>query len=278
MSEHSRRLIFAASVFLVIVSPLYERTLMPATHLFDGTSLAGWHTVGHAAWRVDAGTIAASAKSDSGGWLILDKGYEDFILKFAFQCTPCEGGVLLRDAPVEGSNTSGLYVPLSGPDAASIYRVTLDAQGRELDRKPISARKPRNSLARITSLQDGWKEFSILLHGALAVDGQSPAANDTGGRYGQIALGITNGDLRVKDISVDNLLERHLGLPDEVTGKGFRRVQLTDRYYSEGITAGDFNHDGKMDIVAGPYYYPGPDFKTGVEIYPPRTYSIGSAN
>jgi hypothetical protein len=33
-----------------------------------------------------------------------------------------------------------------------------------------------------------------------------------------------------------------------------------------------------MDIVAGPYYYPGPNFQTGVEIYAPRTYSIGAAS
>jgi hypothetical protein len=278
MTEHSRRLILAASVFLILVPGSQEETLTTTAHPFDGTSLGGWHTLGAATWRTESGTIAASAKSGSGGWLVLDKGYEDVILKFAFNCTSCDGGVLLRDAPLDGGNTSGLYVPLSGPDAANVYRVRLDGQGKELDRKLISARKPRNSLAQIASRPDGWSEFSMLLHGALAVDGQGPGARDTGSRYGQLALGITNGDLRVKDIALDNLLNRHLGLPDEVTGKGFRRVQLTDRYYSEGITAGDFNHDGKMDIVAGPYYYPGPDFQTGVEIYAPRTYSIGSAN
>ena len=89
---------------------------------------------------------------------------------------------------------------------------------------------------------------------------------------------FSSGDLRIKDIALDNLLNRRLGLPTEVTGQGFRRVQLTDRYYSEGITAGDFNHDGVMDVVAGPYYYPGPSFQTAVEIYPPRTYSIRAAD
>jgi hypothetical protein len=278
MSEHSRRLIIAASVFLLFVPTFRGETPTTTAHPFDGTSLVGWHTLGAATWHAESGAIAASAKSGSGGWLILDKGYEDVILKFAFQCASCDGGVLLRNAPLDGANTSGLYIPLSGPDAANLYRVTLDGQGKELDRKLISARKPRNSLAQITPLPGGWNDFSMLLHGILTVDGQGPAARDTGSRYGQLALGITNGDLRVKDIALDNLLNRRLGLPDEITGKGFRRVQLTDRYYSEGITAGDFNHDGKMDIVAGPYYYPGPDFQTGVEIYAPRAYSIGSAN
>ena len=230
MTEHSRRLILAASVALLLVPVSQEATLTTTVHPFDGTSLGGWHTLGAATWRVESGAITASAKSGSGGWLILDKGYEDIIFKFSFQCGSCEGGVLLRNAPLDAGNTSGLYVPLAGTDAANVYRVTLDGQGKELDRKLISARKPRNSLAQITPLPDGWNEFSMLLHGVLAIDGQGSATRDTGSRYGQLAFGITSGDLHVKDIALDNLLNRHLGLPDEVTGKGFRRVQLTDRY------------------------------------------------
>jgi hypothetical protein len=270
---------FAASGWLFCVLALHAEAPPTTIHPFSGTTLAGWHSVGAATWRVQNGSIDATAKGGSGGWLMLDKGYEDFILKFAFQCSACEGGVLLRNARVDGDRTSGLYVPVSGADAANVYRVTLDAQGKELDRKLISARKPRNSLATITILGGGWSEFSMVLHGAVAIDGgRGSGARDDGSRFGQIALGVSNGDLRVKDIALDNLLNRRMGLPDEITGQGFRRVQLTDRYYSEGITAGDFNHDGVMDVVAGPYYYPGPSFQTGVEIYPPRTYSIGGEN
>lgn len=41
----------------------------------------------------------------------------------------------------------------------------------------------------------------------------------------------------------------------------FQRIQVTDVFWSEGAHYGDFNHDGKMDICAGPYWYAGPDFK-----------------
>ena len=34
------------------------------------------------------------------------------------------------------------------------------------------------------------------------------------------------------------------------------------------IVAGDFNRDGQIDIVSGPYWYEGPDFKKRHEIYP----------
>jgi hypothetical protein len=48
----------------------------------------------------------------------------------------------------------------------------------------------------------------------------------------------------------------------------FEKRVLTDKYYCDGITAGDINRDGKPDIVAGPFWYEGPDFKTNHEFYP----------
>ena len=48
----------------------------------------------------------------------------------------------------------------------------------------------------------------------------------------------------------------------------FRKLTLTDRYYCDGISIGDFNRDGKPDIVAGPFWYEGPDFTHRHEFYP----------
>ena len=52
----------------------------------------------------------------------------------------------------------------------------------------------------------------------------------------------------------------------------YRKQQLSDKFFSEGATFGDFNHDGKMDVVSGPYWYEGPDFKNRHEIYPATVY------
>ena len=50
----------------------------------------------------------------------------------------------------------------------------------------------------------------------------------------------------------------------------FQRLTLSAEYYSEGAGFGDVSHDGKPDIVSGPYWYAGPEFKTKHEIYPPK--------
>src|SRR5436305_7167973 len=48
----------------------------------------------------------------------------------------------------------------------------------------------------------------------------------------------------------------------------FKKIQLSDKFWSEGATFGDFNHDGKMDVVSGPYWWEGPDFTKRHEYYP----------
>src|SRR3989442_4536963 len=53
----------------------------------------------------------------------------------------------------------------------------------------------------------------------------------------------------------------------EYTVHSFKKIQLTDKFWSEGANFGDFNHDGKMDVVSGPYWWEGPAFKVRHEYY-----------
>ncbi len=47
----------------------------------------------------------------------------------------------------------------------------------------------------------------------------------------------------------------------------YDRVMLTDVYYSEGVNAGDIDNDGATDIVYGPFWFAGPDYKRKGIIY-----------
>ena len=50
----------------------------------------------------------------------------------------------------------------------------------------------------------------------------------------------------------------------------WKKTKLSDKFYSEGAHFGDFNKDGKMDFVSGPYWYEGPDFSEKQHEYLPR--------
>jgi hypothetical protein len=51
----------------------------------------------------------------------------------------------------------------------------------------------------------------------------------------------------------------------------FTRIQLSDQFWSEGANFGDLNNDGVHDIISGPWWWEGPDFKTRHEYYPATT-------
>ena len=60
----------------------------------------------------------------------------------------------------------------------------------------------------------------------------------------------------------------------------FTRQILSRAYDCDGINAGDFNRDGVLDIVAGPYWYEGPAFGSRHEFFPqtPQDGAKGQSN
>ena len=57
----------------------------------------------------------------------------------------------------------------------------------------------------------------------------------------------------------------------------FSKVILTQEFWAEGATAGDFNNDGVLDVAAGPYIYHGPQFTSRQEFYPAtESYTVES--
>ncbi len=105
----------------------------------EGSSLEGWQTFGQASWSMQDGVITGRPRSDSGGWLMLDKKMANIGAYSKILCPKsCKAGLLLRAEKTADGGLKGIYVALSDAERG-IYAITVDANGRETSRKPVEA-------------------------------------------------------------------------------------------------------------------------------------------
>jgi hypothetical protein len=286
--------------FLIWATPIFASgpSFRPDIKV-DGSSLNGWHTFGRADWRVEKGEIVGTPKqAGAGGWLVLDHAYQDSGLYAEYRCSSgCITGVLFRAEKTSDGGLKGTYVELSDPDLQA-YDVTIDAQGQILERSKL---RRGGGLVRVApppstnpQTQGGggfrrggatvplpfqpddtkmrpndWNQVEVFLDaniirtflnngheiGAVSEEGYGPIAFYAGG----------SGEVRFRSVALADI-----GLkvrePEEVS-KDFRKQRLSDFYYGWGSAAADFNHDGILDVVSGPYIYYGPDYLKSREIY-----------
>src|SRR6185436_330288 len=107
---------------------------------FKGSALTGWHVAGEAEWTAQNGEIVGKARpGTNGGWLVLDKSFQDVQLYLNYKCTgECKSGVLLRAKKAADGSMTGVFVSLANDDTG-YYSVTLDASGKETSRDQLSA-------------------------------------------------------------------------------------------------------------------------------------------
>jgi hypothetical protein len=285
-----------------------------------GSSLSGWRTIGEAAWRADNGEIVATPKS--GGWLMLDRPYEDVAVVASFRCADvCRTGVLLRVEQTADGGSKGIFVSLSGQDLAS-YRITLDSRGKETSRERL--RSPGGGQLRVappvpegapaaatgrggspggrpvgpppmpggmpspipppdTALRRGdWNTIEVVLDAnvvrvilndtAAIRDGVADPAYGAFGPFALYAGGT--GEVRFRNIAFKDLQLR-VAPPEKISDR-FRMQRLNEFYYSWGPAVADFNRDGSLDIVSGPYYYLGPTYTEARQIYVGGTIDPGT--
>jgi hypothetical protein len=90
--------------------------------------------------------------------------------------------------------------------------------------------------------------------------------------YGPIAFHVAgSAEIRFKDVSVKDL-NRQIE-PAEKNSSRFRMQRVDDFFYSWGATTGDINHDGVPDVIAGPFYFLGPEYTERHAFTSARTYS-----
>jgi hypothetical protein len=299
MSKQGGLLISAC--FLIAVTPAFASG--PSFHpdmTMNGVNLDGWHSFGQAEWRGEKGEVVGRPNQAGGGWLVLDHSYQDVNFYTEFRCTEgCVTGVLLRAEKMPDGGMKGVYISLSDPDMGE-YAVTVDAHGQILERNRLSrggglvrvAPPPspeqssgNGAMARYRGMRpsatlplqppdtqlrpNDWNSVELFIDanivraflnnghefGAIADEGYGPVALYVGGSGEADFKGLALGDMGIK-----------VRQPEEV-GKEFRKQRLSDFYYSWGSAAADFNHDGILDVVSGPYIYYGPDYLKSREIW-----------
>jgi hypothetical protein len=274
-------------------------------YTFKGSSSKGWKSLGTTDWTARDGELTGKAKSGTeGGWLMLDRSFQDITVNTLVKISAdAEAGILFR-AESTDDGIKGVLLSIKNGEL-SLYSILLDQSGKELKRDylrpaggmirlapPADANAPApgkpNNQARQNRSVSGpvlpiarpkneyvpgqWNQIEVVLDlnimRSFLNDGNGPggAADEIMGKSGPIALySGGNGEVQFKDFKYKDLALRFT--PKEKTSPRFEAQQVSDMYYSWSAAAEDFNKDGYLDVVAGPYIYYGPEYTKFSEIY-----------
>src|SRR5262249_48204296 len=119
-----RGLLLVAALAAVLTVPVSgTRYSFKPDWTFSGNALGGWQVVGQATWKAENGELVGTPKSPEGGWLVLDRSFQDIEVGYDFKCAgECKTGLLLRAEKTAGG-MKGVFVSIMGEPGA--YAVTL---------------------------------------------------------------------------------------------------------------------------------------------------------
>jgi 3-keto-disaccharide hydrolase/FG-GAP-like repeat len=317
-----RRLgVVAALAALSIVPLAGTRSTFVPDWTFKGSTLTGWHVLGDAEWKAADGELIGTPKSADGGWLVLDRSFQDVEFGADFKCVSgCRTGVLLR-AEKTPTGMKGVFLSLDAGEVGG-YAVTLDANGGILTRERL---RPGGGLMRVApsaaeaaaaaaargggagrggrggpgaAVAPGGRGRGVLPSGATLPNITEPsdlkpndwndldvvidanilrpwvntagtgggAADDDLGKFGPIAIYVGgSGQVHFRDVSYRDLSLKRV-IKEELS-PNYQMLRLTPFYYSFASGAADFDRDGNLDVVSGPFIFMGPDFTKAREFY-----------
>ncbi len=283
------------SVVLAVVFLPYSVSAQPTPHFvpdwgFQGGDISDWQTLGQTEWKADGGVISAMPDGE-GGWLVLPASYQDMQFAVRFRCSgSCDAGVLLRMEDSAGGGYQGVFIELT--DVFGVFRISLDEKGREVSRRHLQAApsqiriapnpegEPSQPAPSLPLHTGDWNELHVTIDANVirshlngwGFPASSARTGDNAGGYGPIALYAGGSDaVQFENLSVQDYNMRRIS--PEVTSSNFTMQRLDEFYYAWDTAIADIDQNGVPDVVAGPYYYLGPDYTTRREIYLGETYN-----
>jgi hypothetical protein len=134
------RILFCAVALAVVAAAAPEgaRPTFIPDWTFKGNDLTKeWTTVGAATWKAVNGELIGTPSAPEGGWVVLNKGLQDFQFGADLKCIGgCKAGILVRASKQADGSLTGFFMPY-GEGESGLFRVTIDANGRETSRSPI---------------------------------------------------------------------------------------------------------------------------------------------
>lgn len=268
-------------------------------YTYDDSKFDGWKPAGKIKWSTNNNElIGQSMTGSSEGILMFQKDFQDIGINTLVKSSGAiEVGILFRIEP-KGAGMKAIMAVVNGQNAGS-YFVTLDKDGKILTRESLRAADgmirfapPANpdqqairpaqgipaagpelpNIRPEALFVDGeWNQlefiFDVNLLRTYVNDGRVLGAGADQVNFGKFAFYVKGtGEVRFKNFNYKDLAIRFL--PKEATSDRFEVQQISDMYYSWSASAGDFNNDGIVDVIAGPYIYYGPDYTLFREIYP----------
>lgn len=277
-------------------------------YLFEGSKLDTWKPIGSAKWSANNGSIIGRTDSENtSGILVYSGSYQDVAFQVsAKRNNTAEIGLLFRfEKQDDGFDAVLLSVDATGNLAS--FNIRFDAQGNEIKREnlpragglnyriaPPVKETPNQTQTRRSNytppeppsdlpvkpvntefVNGEWNQLEAYVDvntiRAFMNDGREVGGtmgeekNDDG--YGPVALYIKGkGEVQFKNIMLKDASIKET--PLEMGSDRFKIQRISDMYYSWAVDAADYNKDGNMDVVAGPYLYYGPDFIKRSEIFP----------